>query len=265
MKELRNGCPSTVPATFTSPRVPKYSADPGITTYVHPPFDGLFCIVAVNRRLSLLIGPLVDALASGNDEARGDDSSVSTCSAVVMTAERRRLARTVLGVPTVPPPRAAAIVNDVRAALSRTRVALAPPPVRIVEAALSSLDQAAVVALCELDVPDALTRPMSVAVLAAQLGVDRDQLERLLRFGATRGWVRFDRRGRVRRTRALAFLTREHLGGWRAWIEFASRDEVVGATAALAPAIRSGAEAFMVANGSSFFEWMAANRDASAA
>ena len=32
MNELRNGWPSTVPATFTSPRVPKYSAEPGITT-----------------------------------------------------------------------------------------------------------------------------------------------------------------------------------------------------------------------------------------
>ena len=32
MKELRNGWPSTVPLTFTNPRVPKYSADPGMVT-----------------------------------------------------------------------------------------------------------------------------------------------------------------------------------------------------------------------------------------
>ncbi len=32
MKELRNGWPSTAPLTFTNPRVPKYSAEPGMTT-----------------------------------------------------------------------------------------------------------------------------------------------------------------------------------------------------------------------------------------
>ena len=32
MNELRNGCPSTVPRTFTRPRVPKNSAEPGICT-----------------------------------------------------------------------------------------------------------------------------------------------------------------------------------------------------------------------------------------
>ncbi len=33
--------------TFTRPRVPKNSADPGITTYVQPPLLGLFCRTAV--------------------------------------------------------------------------------------------------------------------------------------------------------------------------------------------------------------------------
>lgn len=32
MKELWNFWPITLPRTLTSPRVPKYSADPGITT-----------------------------------------------------------------------------------------------------------------------------------------------------------------------------------------------------------------------------------------
>ena len=32
MNELRNGCPSIVPRTLTSPRVPKNSAEPGMTT-----------------------------------------------------------------------------------------------------------------------------------------------------------------------------------------------------------------------------------------
>jgi hypothetical protein len=48
MKELRNGSPSIVPRTFTSPRVPKTSTDRGQTTYVHPPLAGLFWSVASN-------------------------------------------------------------------------------------------------------------------------------------------------------------------------------------------------------------------------
>ncbi len=42
MNELRNSRPSIVPRTFTSPRVPKYSTEPGMTTYVQPPFAGDF-------------------------------------------------------------------------------------------------------------------------------------------------------------------------------------------------------------------------------
>jgi hypothetical protein len=38
MKELWNRWPSTLARTFTSPRIPKYSADPGITTQVQPKF-----------------------------------------------------------------------------------------------------------------------------------------------------------------------------------------------------------------------------------
>jgi hypothetical protein len=41
MNELRNGSPSIVPRTSTSPRVPKYSTDSGQTRYVQPPFAGL--------------------------------------------------------------------------------------------------------------------------------------------------------------------------------------------------------------------------------
>src|ERR1700729_1832280 len=48
MKELRNSWPSTVPRTFTKPRVSKNSTDWGQTTKVQPPFFGLFWIFAVN-------------------------------------------------------------------------------------------------------------------------------------------------------------------------------------------------------------------------
>lgn len=48
MNDARNGCPSMVPRTLTRPRVPKYSADSGHTTYVQPPFVGFVRSVAVN-------------------------------------------------------------------------------------------------------------------------------------------------------------------------------------------------------------------------
>jgi hypothetical protein len=47
MNELWNGCPSTVPATLTRPRVPKNSAVQLVTTNVQPPRAALFCRRAV--------------------------------------------------------------------------------------------------------------------------------------------------------------------------------------------------------------------------
>src|ERR1700716_2832142 len=57
MNELRNGRPSTVPRTFTSPRVPKKSTESGMTTKVQPPLLGLFCNAALNCFLNALTSP----------------------------------------------------------------------------------------------------------------------------------------------------------------------------------------------------------------
>lgn len=46
---------SIVPRTLTRPRVPKYSAEPGMTTSAQPPFSGDCTIVAMNV-LSNVIG-----------------------------------------------------------------------------------------------------------------------------------------------------------------------------------------------------------------
>ena len=123
------------------------------------------------------------------------------------------------------------------------------------------LDLAALSALCRLDVPDLLVRPMTSDVLAQELDVDRARLERLLRYSATRGWVRIDRRGRVRPTRVTAFLRRDHPGGWRAWIEFASGGEIAAAAGGLDAALVRGGDAFAAANGAPFFDWMAVRPD----
>jgi hypothetical protein len=50
MKALWKGWPSTVPATFTKPPVPKNEAESGQTTKVQPPRWGLFSNVAVKVR-----------------------------------------------------------------------------------------------------------------------------------------------------------------------------------------------------------------------
>jgi hypothetical protein len=165
-------------------------------------------------------------------------------------------ARDVLGAPAVPPAALAARAVALRSLLRRARDAMAPPPLRILESALGLLDHAVLVALCRAGVPDALVEPCTVGDLAARTGADRDQLERLLRYGAPRGWVRLDRRGRVRPTRVTAFLRTDHPGGWRAWVDFAGGPEVVAATQALDPVVVE-ADPFSAANGAPFFEWMA--------
>lgn len=164
-------------------------------------------------------------------------------------------AKDVLGVPAQPPGAATVVANRFRSTVGRLHAAMAPPPVRILEGLFGMLDHRVLVVLCEAGLPDALTGPTDITALAEELGVDEIMLERLLRFAATRRWVRIDRRGRVRPTRVTAFLRRDHPGGWRAWVDFAGGDEVVAAVQAITPA--AGRDCFAAVNGTSFFEWMA--------
>lgn len=163
--------------------------------------------------------------------------------------------RDVLGVPALPPGTVTARANRVRSALGRLHATMGPPPVRILEGLFGLLDHRVLGALCEAEVPDALDRPMSVADLADRVGADPDALERLVRFGATRGWLRIDRRGRVRPTAVTRFLRHDHPGGWRSWVDFATGEEVAAAVRALSAA--PSADPFAEANGRPFFEWMA--------
>jgi C-methyltransferase len=162
----------------------------------------------------------------------------------------------VLGVPVLPPGRVTVAGNRARALVGRLHRAMAPPPARVLEGLFGLLEHRALVVLCESGVPDALTRPTPVDELADRLDLDPDRLERLLRFCTTRGWVRVDRRGRVRPTRVTAFLRTDHPGGWRAWVDFAGGDEVVAAVGALT--VRpEPVDTFAAVNGAPFFEWMA--------
>jgi hypothetical protein len=172
----------------------------------------------------------------------------------------RPTAADVLGVPFLPPGVVTEGGNRLRAAVGRLGGAMAPPPVRILEGLFGMLDHRVLVALCDAGVPDALTAPLPVDELAGRLDVDAAMLERLLRFAATRGWVRLDRRGRVRPTRVTTFLRRDHPGGWRAWVDFAGGDEVVAAVGRLAVG-REPRDGFAEANGAPFFAWMADHPD----
>jgi len=163
-------------------------------------------------------------------------------------------------VPFVPPAGATGAANRVRGWLGRVHGALAPPPVAILEGLFGMLDHRVLVALCDAGVPEALDdRPAAVAELAQRTGSDPDRLGRLIRYAATRGWVRIDRRGRVRATPVTRFLRRDHPGGWRAWVDFAGGDDVAGAVARFGAA--AGDDPFTAANGAPFFEWMAAHPD----
>jgi hypothetical protein len=177
--------------------------------------------------------------------------------------ERSRPAPTpsdVLGVPMLPPAVVGAGADRLRWRLGRAHAAMAPPPVRILEGLFGMLDHRVLVALCEAGVPDALTGRTTPEELASRLGADPVRLERLLRYAASRGWVRVDRRRRVRPTKVTTFLRTDHPSGWRAWVDFAGGDEVVAAVARLS-AHPGEDDGFAAVNGAPFFTWMAEHPD----
>ena len=163
-------------------------------------------------------------------------------------------AKDLMGVPALPPARITAATNWIRDRLGRVHRRSAPPPVQIVEAALSMLDHRVLVALCRAGVPDALRTKTAVDELARRLDVDVERLRRLVRFAATRGWLALDGDGHVRPTSVTEFLRADHPGGWRSWVDFAGSDAIVDAVARLD---LKADDPFAAANGKPFFEWMA--------
>lgn len=175
-------------------------------------------------------------------------------------AGRYTRVRDVVGAPALPPPGPAAAVERLRAAVATLHRRLAPPPLQVLEGLLGILDHAALTALCRLDVPDHLDGPLTLDELARRVDADAELVRRLVGYGAARGWLRIDRRGRARPTRTTRFLRRDHPGGWRAWVDFAGGPEVVSAVGQLALDPRTP-DAFATANGAAFFDWYAGHPD----
>jgi hypothetical protein len=154
----------------------------------------------------------------------------------------------------LPPVVATRAVERLRALLSWLMRAISPPPVQIVDGAVAGLDQVALGAMLALDIPDRLVNAGTVDELAAAADADVDLVERIVNYGAARGWLRVDRRGRIHATGVTRFLRRDHPGGWRAWVELVNGTEVHAAMARFAALPTTGA--FEAANGKPFFEWM---------
>jgi hypothetical protein len=164
--------------------------------------------------------------------------------------------REVMGVPMLPPARVTRATQRLRAGLARVRRVPAPPPARILEDLFGALDLAVLVALCRVEVPDRLTGPADLDTVSAALSVDADRLGRLLRYAVARGWVREDRHGRYCPTPVLEFLRADHPGGWRAWVEFMSGEEVLAALGRLDQGMTADGDPFAAATGAPFFDWL---------
>jgi len=161
-------------------------------------------------------------------------------------------------VPAMPPGALSGVVERLRAGLAGLHRRTAPPPVQLLEGVFGLLDAVALGALCRLDVPDRLDRPTPLPDLATATGAPTEVVERLVRYAAGRGWLRLDRRDRVRPTATTRFLRRDHPGGWRAWVDFACSPEVLAAAGQLMTAPATP-DAFTAANGTPFFDWYTAH------
>ncbi len=166
----------------------------------------------------------------------------------------RSLEQAVFGAPVVPPGRPAVWLTSARRLLHGFHERLAPPPVRILEALFAQLDAHVLRVLVELDVPDQLVRPASMAELADRLELDHDSFERLMRYAAARNFISIDRRGRVRASGITKALQSDAVAPWRGWVRFATSSWFDDAFRHLGPGMAVGGPSpFEAAHGTDFF------------
>lgn len=173
----------------------------------------------------------------------------------------RGFEREALGVPMVPSGRVTRMVAALRRRLAKVYRRTAPPPLQILETMLGQLDGHVLSALVTVGVPDQLEKSMAVDVLAERVGADPGRLERVLRYGAARGFVSLDRKGRVKATRLIRSLRSDAVAPWHAWVRMAGSDWFTGAMRALPDGlVEARFNAFEHAHGVDFFTYLTVSR-----
>jgi hypothetical protein len=161
------------------------------------------------------------------------------------------------------PPRPVALAGlRLRRALLRAADALLPTEVAVWEHSMGIGATHVVATLGELGVPDALGDGRATArELAPCVGADADALHRVLRAAATLGYVRMDRRGRVRLTRLGRALRTQDPHTMRAWARYMGSAATAHAWAGLTRAVRTGEPAFAAVHGRSVWAHFADHPD----
>ena len=169
---------------------------------------------------------------------------------------RQRLAE-LTGVPLPPPPAVARVLARLRSALLGARRSVGVPQLTVFDSVTSLLDNRVLGLLVELEVPEHLDRPRSVAELAGETGLAADPLQRVLRYAAARGFVRERRDGRYAPNAVTRLLRRDHPASWRGWVEFAGSDWFWSALRGLDGPLRGTATSgLQAATGHPFFTYV---------
>jgi len=161
-----------------------------------------------------------------------------------------------------PPTPAVQAVLGVRRLLRWVGDRVLPPELLAWERTMGIATARAVGALVEVGAIEALGRaPATADAVAAELDLDADTLERVLRLGAADGLLkrRSDRTWEL--TAAGRTLLESHSPSISYWARYMETEAVQRAWAGLAGSIRTGEPAFPAVHGRSFWDHLAANPD----
>ena len=170
--------------------------------------------------------------------------------------------RDILGSPVAPPPAMTRVGLTARRVLGRAFRSGAPPTIRVMEGLFGLIDNRMLGLLVELDVPEHLTQRRTIEELARLTGTSTDELGRVVRYAAGRGFLRLDRRGRVKANGVTRVLRRDHPNSWRGWVEFGSSDWFWDAFRHIDAPVRGQGGAMEAAHGAPFFDHLARTPEA---